>query len=364
MLECENCQSPIEPFEVKCHHCGVDLDTEPALTVPEDMVAEPELAEAYQSWLGKGAQALKQKDYGLASVCFAEALKRAHGLKNADGEEFLVRRKLASTLEKLDKFEEAREQYQILVNNAPTEEIRSSLKTKLSSLTKSSNAEEISPLTDNEFHAIAGQEHKHVPLFCPQCRRLLTEAEVYGFRTSKTIEVFLCGHQGEPLVKHDRLFQQRLKEAEAQNLRTNLIEKIASRKIIRGKNKVTASLLALFLGCLGMHRFYLEERGAGYLFLSWFTIFFIVAISLTANSVVNPSYSPWLIGLAWFLAITPCLISLVEAVQLIQMDDINFNLAYNLELVLASIPPMPVSTVSHMDVFSMEISDEPDELPN
>ncbi len=364
MLECENCQSPIEPFEVKCHHCGVDLDTEPALTVPEDMVAEPELAEAYQMWLGKGAQALTQKDYGLASVCFAEALKRAHGLKNADSEEFLVRRKLASTLEKLDKLEEAREQYQILVERAPKEDIKSKLQTKLSSLVRDSNADETTSIADNNFHPISGQEHKHVPLYCPQCKRLLAEAEVYGFRNAKTTVVFLCGHKGEPLVKHDRLYQQRLKELEEQNLRANLIEKIASRKIVRGKNKVTAALLALFLGCLGMHRFYLEERGAAYLFLSWFSIFFIVAISLTANSAINPSYSPWLIGLAWFLAITPSLISLVEAVQLIQMDDITFNLAYNLELVLGSIPPVKASTESHMDVFSMAISDEPEELPS
>lgn len=113
-----------------------------------------------------------------------------------------------------------------------------------------------------------------------------------------------------------------------------------------------------------MHRFYLEERGAGYLFLSWFSIFFIVAISLTAHSATNPSISPWLVGLAWFLAVCPCFIALMEAVQLIQMDDITFNLAYNLDLVLGSIPPMPVKSSSHMDVFSMEISDELDELPN
>jgi len=363
MLACDTCQSPIEPFEVKCHHCGVDLETEPALTVPEDMVAEPVLAEAYQSWLGKGAQALKQKDYGQASVCFAEALKRAHGLKNAQSEEFLVRRKLASTLEKLDKLEEASEQYQLLVEMAPTDDIKAKLETKLTSLSKNAN-QEIPAIADNSFYPISGQEHKHVPLYCPQCKRLLAEAEIYTFRNSKTIVTFLCGHSGEPLVKHDRLYQSRLKEADEQTLRANLVTKIASRKIIRGKSKTTASLLAVVLGCLGMHRFYLEERGAGYLFLSWFSIFFIVAVSLTAHTSTNPSISPWFVGLAWFLAIIPCLIALVEAVQLIQMDDIAFNLAYNLDLVLSSIPPMPTKSNSHMDVFSMEISDEPDDLPS
>lgn len=361
MLECENCQSPIEPFEVKCHHCGTDLETEPALTVPEDMVAEPELAEAYQSWLGQGAQALKQKDYGQASVCFSEALKRAHGLKNGSGEEFLVRRKLASTLEKLDKVEEARQQYQILVDTAPNDDIKSKLQSKLSSLSKNSGGETLNT-ADNNFHAIAGQDYKYAPLYCPQCKRLLAEAEIYSYRNSRDANTFICGHSGEPLVKHDKFYQIRMKEVSEQEMRADLVAKIASRKIIRGKDKTVAALLALCLGCLGMHRFYLEERGAGYVLLSWFSIFFIVAISLTANAFSNPMISPWLVGLAWFFAFIPCFVSIVEAVQLAQMDEITFNLTYNLELVLGSVPPVQTRAESHMDVFSMEISDEPDEF--
>lgn len=172
----------------------------------------------------------------------------------------------------------------------------------------------------------------------------------------------MCGHTGTPLVKHDRSYHLRLLEVETQNTRANLVARMASKKIIRGKDKNTAALLALFLGSLGMHRFYLEERGAGYLFLSWFTIFFIIAVSLTAQLPATDSYESLLIGLAWFLAVMPALIGIAESAQLFQMDDITFNLTYNIELVLNSIPPLPQTNVSHMDVFSMDVSDEPDEL--
>jgi len=47
-----------------------------------------------------------------------------------------------------------------------------------------------------------------------------------------------------------------------------------------GKNKVTAALLAIFLGGIGAHKFYLQEIGMGvlYLLFSWTGIPLIVGV--------------------------------------------------------------------------------------
>lgn len=38
------------------------------------------------------------------------------------------------------------------------------------------------------------------------------------------------------------------------------------------KNKTTAALLALFLGCAGAHHFYLNSQKTGFLYLGWWAL--------------------------------------------------------------------------------------------
>jgi TM2 domain-containing membrane protein YozV len=65
-----------------------------------------------------------------------------------------------------------------------------------------------------------------------------------------------------------------------------------------GKSKITAALLAWFLGAFGAHKFYLGQTGLGVLYLLFF----------------------------WTLI--PCLIAFVEMIILATMSDAAFNQKY------------------------------------
>lgn len=65
------------------------------------------------------------------------------------------------------------------------------------------------------------------------------------------------------------------------------------------KNRISAALLALFLGGIGIHKFYLGQKGQGILYLVFF----------------------WT-GL-------PMLISIFEGIGLLLMSDANFSKKYN-----------------------------------
>lgn len=65
------------------------------------------------------------------------------------------------------------------------------------------------------------------------------------------------------------------------------------------KNKTTAALLALFLGGIGVHKFYLGQTGMGFLYLL----------------------------LCW--TFIPAFISFIEAIVLFTMSEQTFNLKYN-----------------------------------
>ncbi|MEY2669772.1 MAG: hypothetical protein RLZZ577_88 [Bacteroidota bacterium] len=65
------------------------------------------------------------------------------------------------------------------------------------------------------------------------------------------------------------------------------------------KSKITAGLLALFLGGLGIHKFYLGRGGAGFLYLIF----------------------------CWTLV--PAVIAFFDAIFLFLMDDVIFNAKYN-----------------------------------
>lgn len=66
-----------------------------------------------------------------------------------------------------------------------------------------------------------------------------------------------------------------------------------------GRNRITAALLAIFLGGLGIHKFYLGQMGMGILYL----VFSVTTIPL------------------W--------IGLIEGIILFSMNDADFNAKYN-----------------------------------
>lgn len=65
------------------------------------------------------------------------------------------------------------------------------------------------------------------------------------------------------------------------------------------KNKVSAGVFALFLGAFGAHKFYLGEKGKGFLFL----LFFWCGV--------------------------PSILGFIDGILLLSMDDTVFNNKYN-----------------------------------
>lgn len=65
------------------------------------------------------------------------------------------------------------------------------------------------------------------------------------------------------------------------------------------KNKITAALLAFFLGGLGVHKFYLGENGAGVLYLLFFWTFIpgiiaffeFIGLLLMSDAAFNGKYN-------------------------------------------------------------------------
>ena len=79
------------------------------------------------------------------------------------------------------------------------------------------------------------------------------------------------------------------------------------------KNKIVAGVLALLLGGIGVHAFYLGENGKGITYLL-LTIFGLL------TSVI-------------FIGLIPCFIvgvlCLIDGIKLLTMDDEEFNTKYN-----------------------------------
>lgn len=67
------------------------------------------------------------------------------------------------------------------------------------------------------------------------------------------------------------------------------------------KNKWVAFVLAFFLGALGIHKFYLGEKKAGFIYLVGFFIFFYI----------------------------PAIFAFIDALVLLFISEENFNKKYN-----------------------------------
>lgn len=79
------------------------------------------------------------------------------------------------------------------------------------------------------------------------------------------------------------------------------------------RNKTVAALFALFLGNLGIHKFYLGEKNAGLTYLictlvGWLTC--LVIIGLIPIFVI-------------------AILSFIDAIKLLLMDYVDFNVKYN-----------------------------------
>lgn len=96
------------------------------------------------------------------------------------------------------------------------------------------------------------------------------------------------------------------------------------------KNKITAALLAFFLGGIGIHEFYLGEKsnGIGYLGANC-TAFLLILIGLFIEFVLVSSFGITFIGLGIVLYAAIGISAFVDFIKLLIMDDNTFNLKYN-----------------------------------
>lgn len=331
MNPCPKCNKPIEAWEITCHSCGARISSDQPLHVSDVVPVKLELEEAYRSWLEKGTAASAAGQLEEACNCLREAVKRSRPLDDPQTKETTARQHLAEALERLGKLQEAADQYRIIAQETVEGSLREAWLKKSQDLVASSSALPYELLFQKEeFRGLKDDEHKYVPLYCVGCKRLMAEAEVYGLRRGfgHTVRCW-CGVEGRPLAKQDLKHSRALEEAKTSSQtsqRTRAIG-VASKELAGGRRKSTAALLACVTGFCGGHKFYLGENTAGWIYFLWF----------------------------WTLI--PFLISLYEAMVLMQMSTVTFNMTYNIELVLALVDPPEDKQVAKMDVFSMEISD-------
>ncbi len=88
------------------------------------------------------------------------------------------------------------------------------------------------------------------------------------------------------------------------------------------KNKTTAGLLAIFLGGIGMHKFYLNKGGQGLLYLLFCWLYFI-----------------------------PAIIGFFEGIRYLTMSEESFNAEYNSN---TSAPPVPGSPHDLEKLFELK----------
>lgn len=329
MKSCTNCQTQLEMWEVACHSCGNALSDEAPLSVSNVAPAKEELEEAYKSWLNEGKQALAKGQFEEAANCLREAVKRSRVLDDAHENEIEARQSLAEALEKLNKLQEAADQFRIISQETKDSTLKELWLKKSQDLVASSSSLPYELLFQKEeFRVLVEDEKRFVPLYCPGCKRLLAEAEVYGFRRGLASVVRCwCGSEGMPLAKQDAKHSRAVQESKNPTGQRAKAVAVASRNLVGGKSKTTAALYALFLGWAGGHKFYLGENTAGCIYFMWF----------------------------WTLI--PFLISIYEAILLFEMSVVTFNMTYNIELVIAQVEPEEKQPAK-MDVFSMEITQQ------
>lgn len=340
-MTCPSCNTLLEPFQVECHSCGVITQE---MEIPYIAQAAPralELEMSCRDWISKGKLALKMGSLNEAQACFAEAVLRVKGLSNSSKLEVEARKRLAYVCEKSDKKQEAIEQYVALEHLTPDKEQKSRFQQRVDALHLALEARYMETQNLSEFRELLGHESRNVPLYCKVCKRMLNESEVYEYRRMKSMAGnCVCGFKGTPLArkrpKRPTVDLVGVEEHARQRKKRKTLIEAASKPREGGRDRMTAVILAITLGGFGAHKFYLGEQlqGYGHLMFCWTLI--------------------------------PFLLSWIDAVQIYNMSRVSFNLTYNVEAIIASIPfdPEPKQkNEDHSQVFSMEITDDdPDDF--
>ena len=193
-------------------------------------------------------------------------------------------------------------------------------------------------LSDEEGELTVPDESQRVSslLFCVSCSRLLTEAEVYKFRSGKSPDATcICGYTGVPLAhKEEQLDMESFISSGLKSpARKERLIEAAQKPIESGRTKLKAFWLALILGTFGAHKFYLGDRARGIVYIL----------------------------MAWTLI--PLVVSIYEAILIAQMSRVSFNLAYNIEGVLERLPMESLDSDGEaQELITMEVTDEPDDV--
>jgi TM2 domain-containing membrane protein YozV len=308
MNSCPNCAANVEAWEVTCHQCQASVGKPASAKIQDIVPVKAELQEAYANWLEKGKTALKDDQLEEACNALREAIKRSGPLDNAQEKETVARKALAEALEKLNKLQEAADQYRIIAQDSSSTALREAWLKKSQDLVASAALPYDLLFQKEEFRPMQGAEELLIAqLYCAGCRRLLAEAEVYGLRRGavQTVRCW-CGVEGQPLVKQDISHSLTMKDGRSttQISQRAVAIHVASKPIPGGRNKRTAVFLAFFTGWCGGHKFYLGETTAGWIYALW----------------------------CWTLI--PFLVSLYEGLMLMEMNITSFNMTYNIELVL------------------------------
>jgi len=335
MRACPECQIELESWEVACRKCGKLYRPQDMPTIEQALSSDAGLEESYKQWLERGKDELAAGRFEEAAACLQEALRRLRGLDAGAVGESEVRLLLAEALEKAKKLAEAAQQLELVagLDGDGAGSKREELVRRADELKK--EAVDLSLVTRGEdvFRALEPGEARVVPLYCSACRRLLSEAEVFGFRRGAEADIrCLCGVEASPLAKLDAKHARALREASVMRGRKAQLIEAASRDYPGGKNRYVAAALAAVLGDLGLHRVYLGEGSACvvYMLFCW-------------------TFVPWVAAL-------------FEAVGYLSMSKVTFNLSYNIDRVLAAIPAETTAGEDHSELFSMEVTEDPEDF--
>lgn len=331
IVSCPSCGTELTSWQIECHGCGQSISSFEIPVIKGDELLQPDLLHAFQKWMRRGRLAFKNGSYDEAHACFAEALKRVHGIEAHREEEIKARQKLADAFLKLNKGKEAVEQLVRAEHLSVDEEQKQLYQKRIDHLNK-----KVAQSTGSvKFRQPRDGELMSAVLYCPSCHRLLSESEVYRFRSGKQkVAKCICSFEGVPVTPDSEEVVSPGIEPEvlAPPLgikKAQLIE-AAHQPVPGGRDRRTAIWLAILLGNFGAHKFYLGEKAAG--------IFYLV--------------------MCWSLI--PWLVALYEAVHIYQMSRVSFNLVYNIEEIVRRLPADADSETT--DDFTMEVLEDPDDL--